>query len=392
MAVLFQGVNSAGALDYVAAWFLKAAQLMQSAVVKTAFVSTNSITQGEQVGILWNELLTKYHVKIQFAHRTFKWSNEARGNANVFCVIVGFGLQEPNPAVLNDYATPRSEAQRRKVSHINPYLIDAEDVVVSNRSKPLSAVPPMLWGSKPTDGGHLILSDEEKEELVATEPEATKFIRQYVGAQEFIHNQRRWCLWLVDASPADLKALPNVRQRVEAVRRFRLQSVAASTRDFAIFPTLFRQRAQPTTDYLIVPLVSSESRRYIPIGFMSPTVVASNLCSLIPNATLYLFGIITSEMHMAWMRQVCGRLKSDFRYSGTLVYNNFPFPTAPPLSKLPPSKPPHKQCWQRGPSFRRRAWLPSTTRSRCRRRWCAPTPPSTVLWMPATAPLPSPPN
>ena len=302
---------------------------MQGTAIKAAFVSTNSITQGEQVGILWGELLTKYGVKIHFAHRTFKWNNEARGNAAVYCVILGFGLEEPKQAVLNEYATPRSEPQQRKVAQINPYLVDAPSVLVLNQSKPLSPVPAMLWGGKPTDGGFLILSDEERQELLRAEPKAEKFVRRYVGAQEFLHNQSRWCLWLADAAPAELKLLPKVMERVESVRQFRLASKAASTRDFAIFPTLFRQRAQPTTDYLIVPLVSSETRRYIPLGFMSHEVIASNLCSLIPNATPYLFGILTSEMHMAWMRQVCGRLESRFRYSGTLVYNNFPFPQNP---------------------------------------------------------------
>lgn len=331
MTRIFHGVGSNGALDFVAAWYLKAAQYLQNQNPDTqvAFVSTNSITQGEQVGILWGELLNKYKVKIRFAHRTFKWTNEARGNAAVYCVIVGFGLAEPAQAVLFEYASPRAPAQPRHVSHINPYLIDGGNVIIYNRSKPLSNAPPMLWGSKATDDGNFFLDDAEKEALLQSEPEAAKFIRKVVGAREFLYNESRWCLWLVDITPSELRNLPEVKKRVDSVAQFRAASKAASTRDFAKFPTLFRQRAQPDTDFLIVPGVSSENRKYIPIAFMPKEVIATDLCRIIPNATPYLFGLLTSEMHMAWMRQVCGRLKSDFRYSGTLIYNNYPFPPAP---------------------------------------------------------------
>ncbi|WP_317044262.1 class I SAM-dependent DNA methyltransferase [Hymenobacter roseosalivarius] len=329
MARIFSGVGSAGQLDYVAAWYLKAARYIQGTDVKVAFVSTNSITQGEQVGILWGEMLRRYHIKIHFAHRTFRWSNEARGNAAVYCVIVGFGVNSPKQAVLYEYQTVKSTPLARVVPRINPYLVDTDDTLVLNRAKPLCPVPPILWGSKPTDGGNLIMSDDEKNELLKKEPASAKFIRPLTGAREFLYNEPRWCLWLVNASPSELKALPEVMKRVEAVKEFRAASKAASTRDYAKFATLFRQRAQPDTDYLIIPGVSSENRKYIPIGFMSSEVIATDLCRIIPDATPYLFGILTSQMHMAWMRQVCGRLKSDFRYSGTLVYNNFPFPPTP---------------------------------------------------------------
>ncbi|GAB3589995.1 class I SAM-dependent DNA methyltransferase [Hymenobacter daeguensis] len=321
--------QGAGVLDYVAAWYLKAAQYVQGTAVRVALVSTNSITQGEQVSILWGEMLNRYHIHIQFAHRTFKWSNEARGNANVFCVIVGFGLEATPTRRLFDYATPKSEAHELKVKNINPYLVDAENVVVAKRTKPLSNVPNMLFGNMPNDGGFLILSDEERAALLATEPNAAPFIRPFFGSEEFINNRSRWCLWLKDVAPSELQKMPQVRERVANVKRVREASTRDATRRLAQFPQLFGEIRQPETNYLVMPLVSSENRRFVPIGFAEPTAIASNLVSVVPNATPYLFGVLTSQMHMAWMRAVCGRLKSDFRYSSQLVYNNFPFPPAP---------------------------------------------------------------
>lgn len=329
MERLFAGNKMARSLDFVSAWYLKAAQYMQGTTVKAAFVSTNSITQGEQVSPLWGELMGKYGVKIHFAHRTFRWNNEARGNAAVYCVIIGFGLDTPAFCRLFDYPTPKSAPQEVRAKTINAYLVDGPDVLVANRSRPLSPVPVMARGSMPTDGGYFILSDEEKAELVAKEPLALKFIRRYLGAREFLHNEARWCLWLKEASPSELKAMPLVAARVEAVRQTRLDSPAPSTRAFAQFPTLFRQDGQPTTNFLALPEVSSENRTYIPIAFLGPEVVPSNKLQIVPEATPYLFGVLTSIMHMTWVKLICGRLKSDINYGNNLVYNNFPFPASP---------------------------------------------------------------
>ena len=332
LASVGQGLNSVGALDFVAAWYLKAGQLLeQHPNTRVAFVSTNSITQGEQVAILWAELVNRYDLDILFAHRTFKWNNEARGNAAVYCIIVGLARQgAPGARQLFDYATPTAAPQRRQVAHINPYLIDAPTVFIPNRSRPLSPnVPPMIWGNKPSDGGHLILSAEERAELLAAEPGAAPWIRQYAGGDDLINNKVRYCLWLRDISPSELRALPGVLARVEAVRQMRATSKAPSTQKKAATPTLFVQIAQPDSDYLAIPEVSSERRRYIPVAFLSKEIIASNTVQLVPNATPYFFGMLTSEMHMTWMRQICGRLKSDFRYSNSLVYNNYPFPLSP---------------------------------------------------------------
>ncbi|AII52386.1 class I SAM-dependent DNA methyltransferase [Hymenobacter sp. APR13] len=333
LAVAGPKLQGAGVLDYVAAWYLKAAQYVQNTAIRVALVSTNSITQGEQVSILWGEML-RLGVHIQFAHRTFKWSNEARGNAQVFCVIVGFGQDALPVRRLFDYATPRSEPQELKVKNINPYLVDAENVIVGKRSKPLSNVPEISYGSMANDGGNLLLSDEEKNELLQKEPEAAQFIRRFMGSQEFINKIPRWCLWLVEASPSQLKNLPEVAKRIEAVRLYRQASKRAATAKLADFPTLFGEQRQPTSEYILIPGVSSENRRYIPMGFMPPEVIASDLCRTVPSASVYHFGVLTSQMHMAWMRAVCGRLKSDFRYSGLLVYNNFPFPATPSAKQV----------------------------------------------------------
>lgn len=334
LAVAGPQLRGAGVLDYVAAWYLKGAQLVeQFPEVRVGFVSTNSITQGEQVGILWGEVLRR-GCHIQFAHRTFRWSNEARGNAAVYCVIVGFGAEKfPTPRLF-DYASPTATPQEIPARVINPYLVDGPEVLLQKRSRPLSAgVPEMIFGSMPNDGGYLILSEEDKAELLSTEPGAARFMRPYTGAQEFINGYTRHCLWLIDAAPSDLIKLPQVLARVQAVQKMRQASSRKTTQELATTPTLFGEIRQPNSDYLLVPRVSSERRRFIPIGFMSKEVVGNDQVMLVPNATPYLFGILTSEMHMAWMRQVCGRLKSDFRYSGTLVYNTFPFPQFPTPSQ-----------------------------------------------------------
>ncbi|MGR0481346.1 MAG: class I SAM-dependent DNA methyltransferase [Candidatus Electronema sp. V4] len=317
-----------GVLDFVANWHVKAAEYMRhNRESETAFVSTNSITQGEQAGLLWSLLLAN-GVRINFAHRTFQWNNEARGKAAVHCVIVGFALFNRLEKWLFEYEEIKGEPHAVKADNINPYLVNAPDVVVMNRSVPICNVPKMSWGNKPTDGGHFILSPEEKQELLAQES-AEKFVRRYMSGGDFLNNEERYCLWLVDALPQELKMLPGVMRRVKAVQESRLASKAASTREYAKYPTLFRQIAQPSSDYLAIPEVSSERRSYIPITFLSKDVICSNTIQFVPDATSYHFGVLSSLMHNAWMRTVCGRLESRYRYSNTIVYNNFPWPENP---------------------------------------------------------------
>jgi hypothetical protein len=326
IAYVFNGEKGTGVLDYVCAWYLKASQITKNNKINVGFVSTNSISQGEQVAVLWNILFGKYKVKINFAHRTFKWTNEAKGNAAVHCVIIGFSYFDAIEKYIFDYQDINSEPLVIKAKNINPYLVDGNDIIINNRSVPVSDVPLMRFGSMPRDGGNFIFSEAEKEEFIKIEPQAKKWIRPYTGAQEFINGYSRYCLWLVDISPNELKALPEVLKKVDKVKNFRLESKAASTRKFAATPALFCQIAQPETDYLLVPRVSSEKRIYIPIGFMSRDVIGNDQVLLIPNANLYIFGVLTSAIHMTWMKYVCGRLKSDYRYSKDIVYNNYPFP------------------------------------------------------------------
>lgn len=325
-AAVMQDIPARGVIDFVANWYVKAAGYLQAnRSIRCAFVSTNSITQGEQVGLLWPFLLSR-GIKIHFAHRTFQWSNDASGQAAVHCVIVGFGLGDVARKLIFDYAHLKADPNLIEARNINPYLVDAPDITVTNRSSPISDVPKMSWGNKPTDGGHLILSPDERRELLEKEPGAAPFIRRYMSGGDFIKGIERYCLWLPDADPQTIKALPGVRRRVEAVREMRLASKAASTREFAKFPTRFRQIAQPDSDYLAIPEVSSERRSYIPIAFLSSDVICSNKIQFVPNASTYHFGVLTSAMHMAWMRTVCGRLESRYSYSNTIVYNNFPWP------------------------------------------------------------------
>ena len=323
------GIKSGSDLDFVACWFLKAAAYIQGHEIHVAFVATNSISQGEQVSLLWGALLNRWGVHIHFAHRTFKWSNEARGKAAVHCVIVGFGMQPPTQARLFDYETPTSDPHEQLVSVINPYLIEAPTVLIQKRGQPISQAPKMLYGNKPSDGGHFILSSAEKDELLKTEPGAAPWLRRYMGSDDFINNVERWCLWLEGIAPQQLRSLPNVLARVEAVRDFRRASTAEPTRKTADTPTRFFYVSQPKSDYIVVPEVSSERRRFIPIGYVSAGVICSNTNYLIPEPSLYVFGLLNSLMHMAWTGAVCGRLKSDYRYSASIVYNNYPWPEAP---------------------------------------------------------------
>lgn len=323
---LFQNKPGSGTLDYVTAWYVKAAQYMSDTHIITALVSTNSITQGEQVGMLWGELLAKYHIKIHFAHRTFKWFNEAKGKAAVYCVIIGFAAFDTADKKLYDYTDVKGEAHELKVKNINPYLVDAEDVIISSRQKPLSEVPEIGIGNKPIDGGYYLFTTEEKNEFIAKEPGSKVYFKRWIGSDELINGYERWCLWLGNASPNELRSLPECLKRIDLVRNFRLQSKSIPTQKLAATPTHFHVQNMPQNDYLVIPEVSSEKRKYIPLGFEHPDTLASNLLKILPNATLYHFGVLESEMHMAWVRQVCGRLKSDFRYSKDIVYNNFPWP------------------------------------------------------------------
>lgn len=329
IAQVFAKGKGAGVLDYVAAWYVKASAYLcddpTPGRIRCAFVSTNSITQGEQVGLLWRTLL-HLAIKIDFAHRTFRWQNEARGVAAVHCVIIGFGLGGVERKVIFDYESLAGEPHALPATTINPYLVDGPDVLLENRSAPICNVPQMKFGSMPRDGGHLILSQEERSDLIATNPLAKKWIRRYTGAEEFLNGGTRYCLWLLDASPADLRAVPKIMKRLDAVRQYRLASKAASTRKAATTPGAFVQLAQPKTNYLLVPRVSSERRTYIPMGFLGSDVIGNDQVLTVADATLYHFGVLTSVMHMAWVRSVCGRLKSDYRYSKDIVYNNFPWP------------------------------------------------------------------
>jgi hypothetical protein len=332
---VFKNLKGAGILDYVSAWYIKAAQYIQHTDIKAAFVSTNSISQGEQVGLLWGEMLDRYKVKIHFAHRTFNWSNEARGNAAVHVVIIGFGNRASEHPMLYDYETLDGEPMGREVKRINPYLVEAPDVIISNASTPICDVPKMVWGNKPTDGGNFLFEDKAEMELfLQVEPRAEKWIRPFVSGKDFLNNHLRYCLWLSKIEPSELRAMPHVLQRVERVRRMRSESVAEATRRKASTPTLFAQISQPEGPYLAIPEVSSERREYIPIAYLSPDIIASNTIQLVPNAEQYHFGVITSCMHMAWMKVVCGRMKSDFRYSNTIVYNNYPWPKEPTAAQV----------------------------------------------------------
>jgi len=326
LAGVATGVQNCGLLDYVTGWYFKAADYIQGSAVCVGFVSTNSISQGEQVGVLWNALLRR-DIRIHFAFRTFPWASEARGKAHVHVVIIGFATFDA--AVKRLYEDTQGTIAVSEVANISPYLIEGGNTVVLNRSTPLCEVPAIGIGNKPIDGGNYLFKPEEKAAFLQLEPDAAPFFRRWIGSDEFINNIERWCLWLGDCPPAQLRQMPHAMQRVEAVRDFRLASKSAPTRKIAATPTRFHVENFPKTKFLIVPGVSSERRPFIPIGFLTPDVIASNLVNIIPDATLYHFGILTSTMHMAWMRQVGGRLKSDYRYSAGLVYNNFPWPENP---------------------------------------------------------------
>lgn len=314
-----------GRLDYVTCWHNKATAYMKSnPKIRTALVSTNSICQGEQVGTLWEYLLAQ-GVQIHFAHRTFQWSNEGKGVAAVHCVIVGFGLENVNSRIIFEYENIKSEPRSVKVSNINPYLVDAPNVILPSRTKTPEGLPQIKQGSKPVDNGNFLFSKEQKNEFISIEPAATKWLKLYVGSDELINGIQRWCLWLKGIDSEELKKLPEVLKRVKAVAESRKKSPTLSVREFADKPTLFTQDRQPDSNYLAVPEVSSENRKFIPIVFLSSDTVASNKLLTCQGATNYHFGILSSTMHNAWMRAVCGRLESRYSYAPS-VYNNYPWP------------------------------------------------------------------
>jgi len=333
MDLVFEGVKGYKVLDYVASWYIKAAKYIQNTDIKVAFVSTNSITQGEQVGILWNELYN-YNIKIHFAHRTFKWTNEARGNAGVYVVIIGFANFDTKQKFIFEYEKPTSDPHELKVKNINPYLLEGTDLIILKRSKTISNVPKIMFGSKPVDDGNLLLNEEERLELITKEPKSEKYIKPLLKGKDYLHNKSSWCLWLLTISPKELKDMPLVYERVKKVRDFRLSSKKAKTRENADNPTVFAELRQPESNFIIIPLTTSENRKYIPLSFFSKDYIVNNTVSYVPNANLYHFGVLSSVMHMTWMRYVAGRLESRYRYSNQIVYNNFPWPLNPTQKEI----------------------------------------------------------
>ena len=330
-------IKGSGVLDFVAAWYVKSVNYMRSVQLpnapRVALVSTNSITQGEQVGVLWSWMFA-HSVHIQFAHRTFQWSNEAKGNAAVHCVIVGFGLEDRKDKTIYEYADIKGLPHAVSAKNINPYLVDAVNVTIGKRSTPICHVTPMHYGSMANDDGHLILDLESKNELTARHPELQSFIRLFVGGQEFLNAEQRWCLWLVNINPTMVKSNSLLLQRINAVKQFRLQSNREATRKLAATSAVFGEIRQPNNSYLLLPKVSSENRDYLPIGFMDKEVIANGSALVVPEAGMFEMGVLQSAMHMSWLKAVCGRMKSDFQYSASFVYNNFPWPgfASEPLS------------------------------------------------------------
>jgi hypothetical protein len=323
---VFQGIDNAGLLDFVAAWYVKATRYVKSETnCRCAFVSTNSITQGEQVGVLWGWMLGQ-GIRIQFAHRTFNWSNEARGKAAVHCVIVGFGLQDLSNKTIYEYEDIKGTPLAVPAKNINPYLVDAPDVVLPRRNNPICDVPEIGIGNKPIDDGNYLFSTEERDAFIALEPKSEKWFRRWLGADEFLNGYERWCLWLGDCPPSELRAMPEAMKRVQAVKNARLASKSAPTRKLADSPTRFHVENMPDSTYLVLPETSSERRVFIPFGFENPETLCSNAVKMAQDASLLHFGVLSSTMHNAWVRFTCGRLKSDFRYSSSVVYNNYPWP------------------------------------------------------------------
>ena len=340
-------IHGWGVLDYVSAWYIKATQYLRSVprigteptVPRCAFVSTNSITQGEQVGVLWSWMLAQ-GVHIHFAHRTFSWSNEAKGKAAVHCVIIGFGLQDLPGKTIYEYAEIRGEPLAVPAANINPYLVNGPNILVSSRKKALSDIPEVTYGSFALDDGQFTIDEITRNALLTADPRIAKYLRTFIGGEELLHRKPRWCIWLQDSNPSEIRSIAVLMQRVEAVRKWRASRDRATTQQLAQTPTLFAENRQPKDRYIAIPTVSSERRHFIPIGLLDAEVIASNQLYVIPAAGLYHFGVLTSSMHNAWIRSVAGRLKSDIRYSAAIVYNNFPWPDL--ASNAIPSSPAHK--------------------------------------------------
>lgn len=326
---VFENASSIGNVDYVCCWYLKAAKYIQSTKIKVGFVSTNSITQGEQVGLLWPILFNKLNIKIHFAYKTFKWSNEAKANAAVHVVIIGFANFDIPEKKLFQIESASNSVNEMKVKNINAYLVDAKDIALLPRTKPICNVPEMINGSKVVDGGHLLFTEDEKNDFLSKEPKAINFIREFIGSEEYINNFKRYCLWLKDVAPIEVRQLPLVLDRIKKVKEMRLASKDLNTQKKASTPTLFMAERQPESDYLLMPRVSSENRIYVPIGYLKSNVIISDRATALPNASLYVFGVVTSLTHMVWMKHTCGRMKSDYNYSNSIVYNNFPWPMNP---------------------------------------------------------------
>jgi len=320
---IFGKIKLSNSIDYVGAWYHLAARYIQGTQIKVAFVSTNSITQGEQVAPLWKKLVNEYGIEIKFAYQTFIWNSEASEKAHVHCVIIGFSCNhDSNHIILFSEGN-----QANEVSKISPYLIESENVLVESRSKPLFDVPAMVYGNKPTDDGNFILSEGERDEIIAQTPGIEQFIYPFAGASDYINGKKRYCFWLKNVSPTELRKYPEIIRRLNAIRDFRSKSSAEPTRRKAEVPNEFFFISQPSGTYILMPRHSSQRRRYIPFGFLDSTTIAADSCSIIPDAGLYEFGVLISNVHMSWMRTVAGRLKSDYRYSGSLVYNTFPWPS-----------------------------------------------------------------
>jgi hypothetical protein len=324
MELVWGETDGAGLLDYVTGWYRKAAEYIRDTRIIVGFVSTNSISQGEQVGVLWNSLFQRFGLKIHFAHRTFTWASEARGKAHVHVVIIGFAAFDSVNKRIYDYESEAVTVTSAK--NISPYLIEGNDTTLTSRTNPICDVPKMSKGSQPTDDGNLIIEEVDRQQFLAENPGAEKYLRPFLCAEEYLHSVPRWCLWLVDASPSDIRTIPGIKKRLEAVREFRLASKKEATRRGASEPGLFTEIRQPKSRYIVIPRHSSETRRYIPFGYFEPEYIVADSCSSVPDASIFHFGIISSAIHMAWVRQVCGRIKSDFRYSNKIVYNNYPWP------------------------------------------------------------------
>ena len=324
---VFDNIKNIGELDYVTGWYIKSAKFIQDTQIKVAFVSTNSIVQGLQTSILWGEMLNKYQIKIHFAHRTFKWSNEAKGNAAVYCVIVGFANFDTNNKSIFEYEDIKGEAHEIKAKNINPYLIDAKNIFIDKKTKPISNIPDMNFGNMPADGGQFLFTTEEKNDFLIKEPKANLYIKPFISAHEFINNKERWCLWLQDIEPSELTKMKYVLEKVQNVKAIREIS---SRPQLASIPHLFAQITQPKDiNYILIPRHSSENRKFIPIGFFKSNNIAADSCLIVPNGSLYHFGVLMTTMHMVWVKTVCGRLESRFRYSKDIVYNNYPWPENP---------------------------------------------------------------